>query len=74
MEELKPCPFCGDSFDVKVYILKKILFEDDEEFQEFYGEKPKGRHTYRVICSNCEVWGQPRFNSESAIRAWNKRT
>jgi len=58
-EELKPCPFCKTSLDIK-WVEKQ--------------SDHIGRIGYKVNCYSCEALGPFAFTEERAIELWNKRT
>lgn len=57
MEQLKPCPFCGEEAQI---------FTDDEMGY-------LGNAQYLVRCGNCLCGTGHYNNPEYAIEAWNKR-
>ena len=63
--ELKPCPFCGANARL---VRTKVRHTDT------------GAVAYYVRCTGCQAtqWpdphdGYPRYGSEAAARAWNRR-
>lgn len=57
-EELKPCPFCRASLDIK-WVKKH--------------SDHIGRIGYKVNCYSCETLGPFAFTEEVAIKLWNTR-
>ena len=66
MNELKPCPFCGNQPVVGKY--EPRLY------------RPVMNHTYCIVCCECEMmfgwdcdYGGRFDTEEEAIEAWNRR-
>lgn len=58
MEELKPCPFCGEKDNLRVYTT-----QHDYGFPE----------TYSAGCKHCGASTKEYAKPEHAIDAWNSR-
>lgn len=72
MEELKPCPFCGDSPYIREIVfcnLPAAVSADDGLIEHI--------KKYQIICDNalCFSHQQTRLFStqEKAVEAWNRR-
>ena len=56
-EELKPCPFCGNS---DVYVDKGVLGNDE-------------LGNYFVCCEFCHTTGPAGKTEDDAVASWNRR-
>lgn len=70
MEQLKPCPFCGnDAADLV------SLFDEDE--YELFLDDVKPHQMYKIICretnGGCGTSIGYQGSKEKAIEAWNRR-
>ena len=63
-DELKPCPFCGDVYDVYVYELNDPT--------TWWYSAVRGSHCFVVQCAACGASVKGETNEE-AIRHWNQR-
>ena len=58
MNELKPCPFCGDSPRIRRFELMEGFMDE----------------TYSVRCDFCGASIDRWLSNQDAIAAWNRRT
>jgi len=72
IEELKPCPFCGE--------IPKVTHEKSFTSLEFNKNYPNNgrnlyleRETYSIECTCCQQT-KGYFTEDEAITAWNRRT
>ena len=70
MSEVKllPCPFCGDSAEIRYYNDEGEQFENDDEFDAVDVE------WYSVGCTGCNALSALRTKLDSSVALWNTRT
>ncbi len=62
MDELKPCPFCGNA--------NKETLAVKEPYADVFFDA--GDHYYRAWCRECNSFGPPSKERNRAIQHWNR--
>lgn len=57
-EELKPCPFCGNTAEIEVFEVKKLF---------------RTVRVYFIECKCCKNRTEIKLDKKDSITAWNRR-
>lgn len=58
--ELKPCPFCGGTAEIRITVKNRI-------------EEQRKDRAHLIMCRKCRASSGSEFDKDKAIEKWNRR-